>query len=540
MADRETKCDVLIVGGGTGGVAAALGAAALGKSVILSEETDWIGGQLTSQAVPPDENGGLRDNKGGGTRRYRDFRERVRDYYRRNYPLTDAAKKDPKLNPGGGVVSPLCFEPLVGLAALNEMLAPHRTTGRVRELLNHKPIAADVQSDRVRSITLLDVRDNRKITVSADYIIDATELGDLLPLTTTEYVVGAESQKQTNEPHAPDSQQRDNIQSFTWCFPMAFDPTEGADHTIDKPAQYERWRDYTPHLTPPWPGKLLSWTTVTPHTNARVTRVLFPKEQKPGQSNFWTYRRIIRNDIYTGEKPHEATIVNWPMNDYWEHSVIDQPADQVAVYLEEAKQLSLSLMYWMQTEAPRPDGKQGYPGLYLRPDLVGTSDGLAKAPYYRESRRIQAMFTVTENHVGVDARYGSSSTKPAKGEKRAAQPFDDTVGIGHYNIDLHPSTAGKNYLDIPSLPFQIPLGALIPVRTENLLAGCKNIGTTHITNGCYRLHPVEWNIGESAGLLAAFCLNEKTTPRAVRESKESLAKFQALLRDQGVELSWPG
>ena len=81
----------------------------------------------------------------------------------------------------------------------------------------------------------------------------------------------------------------------------------------------------------------------------------------------------------------------------------DKPAEDVAVYLEESKQLSLSLMYWMQTEAPRKDG-QGYPGLYLRPDLVGSDDGLALAPYFRESRRIKAVFTVTENHVGKDAR----------------------------------------------------------------------------------------------------------------------------------------
>ncbi len=99
---RELTCDVLIIGGGTGGVAAALGAAALGKRVILTEETDWVGGQLTSQAVPPDENSVLRENKPGGTARYRAFREGVRDYYRRNHPLTDAAKADPKLNPGGG------------------------------------------------------------------------------------------------------------------------------------------------------------------------------------------------------------------------------------------------------------------------------------------------------------------------------------------------------------------------------------------------------------------------------------------------------
>ena len=55
---------------------------------------------------------------------------------------------------------------------------------------------------------------------------------------------------------------------------------------------------------------------------------------------------------------------------------------------------------------------------------------------------------------------------------------------------LHPSTGGDNYIDISSLPFQIPLGALIPERVTNLLPACKNLGVTHITNGCYRLHPV--------------------------------------------------
>src|SRR5690606_17483688 len=135
--------------------------------------------------------------------------------------------------------------------------------------------------------------------------------------------------------------------------------------------------------------------------------------------------------------------------------------------------------YWMQTEAPRHDGGTGYPGLRLRPDLVGTSDGLAKRPYIREARRIRAEFTVLEQHVGVDASGG-----------RGPEQFEDSVGLGNYRIDLHPSTGGRTYVDIDSYPFQIPLGALIPVRVENLLPANKNIGTTHITNGCYRLHPV--------------------------------------------------
>jgi hypothetical protein len=74
---------------------------------------------------------------------------------------------------------------------------------------------------------------------------------------------------------------------------------------------------------------------------------------------------------------------------------------------------------------------------------------------------------------------------------------------------------------------------------ENLLPACKNVGTTHITNGCYRLHPVEWNIGEAAGLLAAYCLKRGLKHRQVRDSPVRLEDFQVLLKQQGIELSWP-
>ncbi len=120
-----------------------------------------------------------------------------------------------------------------------------------------------------------------------------------------------------------------------------------------------------------------------------------------------------------------------------------------------------------------------------------------------------------------------------------AAEFKDSVGIGSYRIDLHPSTGGNNYIDISSVPFQIPLGALLPQRVENLLPACKNLGVTHITNGCYRLHPVEWNIGESAGALAAFCVTKRTPPRSVRQKEVLLKGFQSFLKEQGVPLAWP-
>jgi hypothetical protein len=66
---------------------------------------------------------------------------------------------------------------------------------------------------------------------------------------------------------------------------------------------------------------------------------------------------------------------------------------------------------------------------------------------------------------------------------------------------------------------------------------CKNIGTTHITNGCYRLHPVEWNIGEAAGSLAAHCLDHRLEAEQVYEDAELPSRFQDELTHAGVELA---
>ena len=82
------------------------------------------------------------------------------------------------------------------------------------------------------------------------------------------------------------------------------------------------------------------------------------------------------------------------------------------------------------------------------------------------------------------------------------------------------------------------MGALIPAEPGNLIAGCKNIGTTHLTNGCFRLHPVEWNVGEAAGFLAAFALETGLTPKQIWSSQEKTEEFQRLLTDHGVEIHW--
>lgn len=516
------KTDILIVGGGTGGVAAALSAAARGKRVVLTEETDWIGGQLTSQGVPPDEHPWIESF--GCTARYRLFRQRVRQYYQQFYPLRPEASANPRLNPGDGSVSRLCAEPRVYLSALESMMAYDVARGMLEVRLRTRPTAAEVDGDRIRAVRVLDMNTGREETIESAYVLDATELGDLIEMAGVEYVSGAESQAQTGELHASTEADAENVQALTWCFAMGYDPD--GEHVIDRPAAYGRWRDYDPGLTPAWPGKMLDWTYTHPISLDPITATFDPAR---GEGSLWRYRRLIGRAPYAvGCEPHEVALVNWPQNDYLEGNIIDKPPEEVAHHLQQARELSLCLFYWMQTEAPRADGGVGFPGLYLRPDVMGTDDGLAKAPYIREARRIRARFTVTEEHVGREAR----------GSDQAAS-FGDSVGVGCYRIDLHPSTGRDNYIDVSSLPFQIPLGALVPERMENVLPACKNIGSTHISNGCYRLHPVEWNIGEAAGALAAFCIDGGHVPQQVHESEALTERVQNMLRTDGFELEWP-
>jgi hypothetical protein len=523
------SADLVIAGAGFGGCAAALAAARSGLRVILTEETDWIGGQLTAQAVPLDENAWIESS--GGTGSYRLLRARIRDYYRRNYPLTAAARENPRLNPGNGSVSRLCHEPRVGLAALEEMLAPFASAGRLSVLLRHRVVDAAINGDRVTSVRVRGVESGRDVVLEAPLFVDATERGDLLPLTRTEYVVGSEARRSTGEPHAREKADPMNQQAFTCC--LAVEYLAGERHTIDRPSEYGFWRDYQPRLQPAWPGKLLSLVYSQPRTLQP-----FDMGFNPARSDgLFRYRRILdRSNFESGRFPGDVTLVNWPQNDYMNGVLIDVPPREAERHVAHARQLSLSLLYWLQTECPRPDGGQGWPGLRLRADLVGTDDGLAKTPYIRESRRIRAEFTVLETHVSTSARMAPTGTN--RPEETRAESFPDSVGIGSYAIDLHPTAGGDNYIDFDARPFQIPLGALIPQRVDNLLPGCKNIGTTHITNGCYRLHPVEWNIGEAVGMLAAFCQEKKVAPRAVRNTAGLLADFQKRLSAEDIPISW--
>lgn len=511
--------DVVVIGGGLGGCAAALAACQAGRSVVLVEATDWLGGQMTAQGVSAlDEHARIEDEPPAPN--YARLREEIRAEYRAAF---DAPARMPEsdlpLNPGNGWVSRLCFEPRVGLRVLERMLQPHIDAGRLLILREHVAASADVdeRSGRLASLALRS-RDGASRRVFGALFLDATDEGDLLPLTRTPWRTGAESRTETGEPSAGDVEAPYEVQSFTFCFAVERRP--GESHVIAKPAGYESLRDAQPF-------------TLRIGSPLRRFRMFEPTPDAP--LTFWTYRRLLDARLLDPSGAlglHDLALINWAGNDFHTASLLHaRSADDRARIVADAKRLSLAFLYWLQTECPHDDDRgQGFPELMLRPDVMGTADGLSKSPYIRESRRIVPCFRILEQHVAAAGR-------------SSAERFPDSVGVGWYPLDLHPAVGNpERNMFAPTHPFQIPLGALIPRPSpgapNNLIAACKNIGTTHISNGAYRLHPVEWAIGEAAGELAAFCADGGRTPAQVWESPTHTRALQERLRARGVRIEW--
>jgi hypothetical protein len=403
------------------------------------------------------------------------------------------------------------------------MLQPHRDSGALRVILRTKAFAAICEADRVCSVSAVNLDTRRAIRIRPEIVIDATELGDLLPLTGTDYVVGAETIGDTGEPHAQPSEPKLRcVQSFTYTFAAERRP-EGERHVIARPEKYEHYRAAQPYsLTIEVHGG-----EIYGEESGWLEYKLY--DRMPGtKGGLWTYRRLIDAARFPGRFAHDVTMMNWPGNDYRDASILDRPARAVAGALQDAKRVSLGFLHWLQTEAPATGDRRGAPELMLRPDVMGSADGLSKHPYIREARRIRALTTI----VGQDV---ASTHQPGP----RARHFADSLGVGWYPIDIHRAGPEDVGVSTRTKPFQIPLGALVPRRTANLIAAAKNIGTTHITNGCYRLHPVEWNIGEAAGALAALALEERVAPRAIAETPALRERLQRRLLAEGVPLAWP-
>lgn len=526
---QELTCDILVVGGSMGGVAAVLRATNISNlSIVLTEETDWLGGQMTSQGVSAfDENHHVEVS--GACKSYQDFRKSLRNYYACNRKLNKQFKYKlaasdkyfsnsdlTYLNPGNCWVSWLAVEPKIALEILKSLLQPAITQNKLQILYRSKPIHVERAGKAIKSVTFvnLDSKGNDQFfKVRAKYILDATDIGELSSLCQLPYSIGSDSKADTKEPHAPDKGDCNNIQDFTYPFVLEFDSSK-PQSDLEKPLHFDKFQQ----------EKKFSLLGYKFFETASTTN---SKGEPQNKLPFWEYRRLIDASIFSDSKyPHDLAMINWESNDLQDMDFIEVPLKEAAKHLAFGKALSLGFLYWLQNEAPRDDGGIGYKELKLRKDILGSNDGLSKYPYVRESRRMRTFTTVCEQDI---ARALQETTR--------AKLFKDSVGIGLYPIDIH----GRQ--EVPgaaqaSAPFQIPLGSLIPIDCKNLLASCKNLGVTHITNGAYRLHPIEWNIGESAGHTAVFAIKNKIKPDRILKDDQALKSLQKELVKSGTPIFW--
>ena len=506
MADEQY--DVLVIGSSLGGVAAAIRAAEMGAAVCLIDPGEWVGGQFTSQGVSkPDEHKYIETV--GSTASYRQFKNNVRAWYRANTTLSAVGSSQPIFNPGGPYVASqpqFAVEPKLGDTILKQMIA---AAPGLTWRPNTTVTGFELSDDAIAAVKA-NGADGSETRYVASYMLDATDLGDCLPqvLREDEWVVGAESHADTGEAGAPAKAQPKWIQPITVVCAIEHRPA-GENHTIPEPPNYAANRSKY-------------------HIKDGVITTMFAG----GGTTGFNYRQYL--DARNFDDPnfrYDRTTLNTGANDYDEESIPTGDRTRDAQIVQAARDLSLGFLYWLQTECPRDDHSgNGYPELRPASEAFGSDDGMAPVAYIRESRRIKALKTIVRSEI----EQSRANTGP-----RAAL-FDDSCGVGTYAFMDGHALPGQHTSGfwINIWPVQIPLRALIPRRVTNLLAACKNIGTTHFTSGLYRLHPFEWNIGESAGALAAFCVAQDTTPHDVAGDQHLTREYQRALLEQGIPLYW--
>ncbi len=509
--ETPIRAEVAVIGGGLGGVAAALAACEAGASVVLTEEGDRLGGQLTAQAVScPDEHDLVEHT--GVTRAYADLRERIRTAYR----AAGAPARMPDgapLNPGDGWVSRLCCEPEVARTTLEGLLAPHRTTGQLTVLLGLAPCDADVAANRVRAVVLADGRGARR-RVEAQVVCEATELGDLLPLVGARWTVGAEARADTGERDAPAVAAPGCTQAIT--VPALVRWHDAPQPPIPAPEGYARWRERQP------------FTLAQPDADGNPRDFRMTLTSPRGFPPFWTYRRVRAGWLLGGD---DVTAVNWASNDHVDADYVGA-ADRSSV-AGAARRLTLAFVRWLQTEVPRDDGKpghgdgRGYPELGLDPATAGTADGLAAAPYVREARRLRGRQRVTAEDVLARA-----------GWRVRARPCSNSLGVGWYPLDVHARVGDPSTHNQATRPFQLPAGALVSETPGNLVAAGKALSVTQLAGGSYRVHPVEWAVGEAAGTVAALAVRRGRSPATLLADPAGLLAAQQHLVARGAPLAW--
>lgn len=538
LGAETITADIVINGGSFSSPAAALEAARVNPDaqILLLEPTDWLGGQATTQGVSAIDNAW--HDPGASLMRnnpplyypadYLNFLQRIKD--------APAAAPGEGMAPNGtGWVTREAFDPRTAVWALDAMIAEKTNITVMRMTVLKQVATADVTDGRgagkvITGLTLVkrepingyvphskylsqELPDWYSTADSADFhktvynvsprdpgkrlvVIDASELADAIVLSGAKYTVGRElTTEKMGEDGSLPAMDEDGSQAFVYPFCMVTGTT-----AVDEESIKTAWADYA--------------TYYATQTSSYFSLGSYSWQQ------VWTYRRLKTggSTSTTTVNLGDVSMQNWnPGNDYpygTMYKTVAQCAAEAANWaggvnlaeLSAGEKHATAWYFWMKANKPAAVTNQVR---LARGDdamnMMGTEDGLSKFPYIRCTRRAIGL----DNFRLLDRYFVPASTTTPGTSFR----FYDAVGIGNYAADVHAnriSTGISPKVPTPA-PFYIPYRALGSANVRNLLVAGKTLATTYPTNSAYRLHPIEWAIGDAAGVAAALMARDNAT-----------------------------
>ena len=454
QAQTSYKTDVLVIGASASGIAAGIQSARMGVQTIIAEPTTWLGGMITAAGVCAfDGNHSMPSGLFG------EFREALHKVY------GGASKVST------GWVSNTLFEPHVGDSIFKSMVL--HTKGLTVKY-QFQFVSAIKNNNAITGAIFLHLPTNQKVTIYAQQVIDATELGDVLANAGVPYSLGMEASAVTGEDvHV--SETNDIVQDITYVAILK-DYGKGTDKTIPKPKNYDP-SEFDGSCTDYY------FNTAKPKPNVDAKKML---------------------DY--GKLPNKKYMINWPNsgNDIYLNIVEMNEADREKE-LVKAKEQTLRFIYFIQHQL-------GFKNLGLADDEYPTADKLPLIPYHRESRRVKGLVRFDVKHI--------------------AKPFDSPnplyktgIAVGDYPIDHHhkKNLKAPQHLDFYPVPsFNIPLGSLIPQDISGLIVAEKSISVSNVVNGTTRLQAIALLIGQAAGTLAAQAVQQNLDAQNIPVRKVQL------------------
>ncbi len=503
---RAQEYDVVVYGGTSGGVVAAVQAKKMGKSVVLVGPDRHLGG-LSSGGLGFTDTG----NKAviGGL---------SREFYHRIWKHYDDAgawrwqRKDEYGNKGQGTPAidgsqrtMWIFEPSVAERVFDQWVKELNIPVVRDEWLDRRR-GVKKSGSRITSITMLSGR-----TYAGKMFIDATYEGDLMAAAGVDYHVGREANATYGEEH-------NGVQTGVLHHRHHFGVLKERISPYVVPGDPSS--GVLPRINPAHPGekgagdnKVQAYCfrmCLTDHPDNRIPFAK-PDGYDPKQyellariyaagwnETFHKYDPIPNRKTDTNNHGPFSTD-NIGMNyDYPEASY-----ERRREIIKEHETYQKGWLYFVSTDPRVPaDVREKMNRWGRAKDEFNDNGGWPHQIYVREARRMIGLYVMTEN------------------ELRKKKPTPDSVGMGSYTIDSHnvqryitPEGYVQNEGDIgvsTGGPYEIAYGSLVPKRGQvaNLLVPVC-VSSSHIAFGSIRMEPVFMILGQSAATAAAMAIDAK-------------------------------